>query len=92
MFAGNSIEVPYNLMVFRKIVEGLNYVHTLNIIHNSLRPSNIFLVKHGNTYDLIKIGGFELKFVSPSKTSLLSSTLNNDSTDWVCPLFSFFFS
>jgi len=39
-----------------KIMEGIEYIHSLNLVHNDLKLSNIFLAKSGK----LKIGDFGL--------------------------------
>ena len=42
--------------LFRQILEGLAYIHGLNVIHRDLKPSNVFLDSNGD----VKIGDFGL--------------------------------
>jgi len=46
--------------LFRQLLEGLAYIHSLGMIHRDLKPSNIFLDSNGD----IKIGDFGLAVAS----------------------------
>jgi len=43
-----------------QILKGLEFIHSMNIVHKDFRPSNIFIKKDGNGRDIIKIGDFGL--------------------------------
>ena len=40
------------------VVAGLSHIHSHNIVHNDIKPSNIFLVSHGRLGAMCKIGDF----------------------------------
>ncbi len=46
-----------------RILEGIQYMHTRNVIHNDLKLSNIFITKN----DKVKIGDFGLSCIEGSK-------------------------
>ncbi|KAK6368089.1 eukaryotic translation initiation factor 2-alpha kinase [Exophiala oligosperma] len=56
MKEGLSQDVPAVWRLFRRIVEGLAYIHAQSIVHRDLKPENIFLDAHDNP----KIGDFGL--------------------------------
>ncbi|KAI1623263.1 eukaryotic translation initiation factor 2-alpha kinase [Exophiala viscosa] len=66
--------------LFRRIVEGLAYVHALGVVHRDLKPENIFL----DALDNPKIGDFGLatagQAVSKAQASAPGMTTTNKST------------
>ncbi len=52
----NDITEQKALMLFRKILEGVNAIHAQHIVHRDLKPANIYLTKQGE----IKILDFGL--------------------------------
>lgn len=53
-FQGQALEEHEILIIFRQIVSGLNYLHSMNIMHLDLKMANIFVTIEG----LVKIGDF----------------------------------
>lgn len=44
-------------IIFRQMVEGINYLHLLKIAHRDLKPENfLFLTKDSNNIKLIDFG------------------------------------
>ncbi|KAI8850311.1 kinase-like domain-containing protein, partial [Chytridium lagenaria] len=50
------IEADEAWRLFRQVLEGLGYLHSLGVIHRDLKPSNLFMDSLGN----VKIGDFGL--------------------------------
>ena len=44
------------MMIFRQILEGLDYIHKKNFVHRDIKPANIFFSEEGD----VKIGDFGL--------------------------------
>ncbi|KIW51789.1 hypothetical protein, variant [Exophiala xenobiotica] len=74
---GLSADVNAVWSLFRRIVEGLAYVHAQGVVHRDLKPENIFLDSHDNP----KIGDFGLatagQTVSRSHVSAPGMTITN---------------
>jgi serine/threonine protein kinase len=74
----NYLEITpfdYNsrLIIFKDIVNGLNYLHTNNIIHRDLKPSNILF----DTNNTIKISDFGMS-IKQSLSNLNSNSIGSD--------------
>jgi translation initiation factor 2-alpha kinase 4 len=52
----DGIEIDEAWRLFRQILEGLAYLHSVGVIHRDLKPSNLFIDSLGN----VKIGDFGL--------------------------------
>ena len=62
---GNHVEsvgelVPENTVwkICHDVAAGLSHIHSHGIVHNDIKPSNIFLVPHSRLGALLKIGDF----------------------------------
>ena len=49
--------------MLKEVLHGLEYIHSKNTIHRDMKPSNIFLGKHGE----VKLGDFGLAATSENK-------------------------
>lgn len=54
----------------RELLEGLNALHALGIVHRDVKPGNVFLTKEG----VAKLGDLGVAHVEPSEESTLTST------------------
>ena len=60
-----EINISENIKIIKQIIDGINYIHSLDIIHNDLKPNNILFSKEG----IIKITDFGLSKFSYHKIS-----------------------
>ncbi len=51
---------PECRVIMRQILEGLNYIHSHNILHRDLKPANILMKSFENISGAIKIADFGL--------------------------------
>ena len=61
-----SINYLDSKSIFKNILEGLSYLHKMNIIHRDIKPSNIMFDKNGIT----KIGDFGMSIKYKDENSL----------------------
>lgn len=73
--------------LFRQILEGLNHIHTLNVVHRDLKPENIFIDAASN----VRIGDFGLatsgQYSIADKPSSAAMLLSGDMTKSIGTLF-----
>ena len=69
-----------NQLILGQITLGLNYLHTNNIIHKNLKPSNILYQNTSFDFCLYKLSGFG--FSSQSVTESQNGRSDNDSESW----------
>jgi len=75
-----DFEMPRLLDVCRQISQGMNYLHSKNIIHRDLKTNNIFL-----TDDTVKIGDFGLATVKTRWSGSQQSHQPTGSILWMAP-------
>ncbi|NXO88440.1 E2AK1 kinase, partial [Certhia brachydactyla] len=51
------VDVHWTMKIFREVVEGVCYIHSMGVMHRDIKPRNIFL--HGSDHQ-VKIGDFGL--------------------------------
>jgi eukaryotic translation initiation factor 2-alpha kinase 4 len=61
-----KINISENIKIIKQIVDGIYYLHSLNIIHNDLKPTNILFSGEG----VIKITDFGLSNFSYNEISI----------------------
>ena len=66
------IEEFTNINFIDQICDGLEYIHTNNIVHRDIKPKNIFISKN-----IIKIGDFGLSRKIIKNDRVLVSNVNN---------------
>ncbi|XP_054748327.2 eukaryotic translation initiation factor 2-alpha kinase 1-like [Lytechinus pictus] len=49
-----------NQNIYKQLLEGIDYIHTQNILHRDVTPKNIFLSHNADDHPLVKIGDFGL--------------------------------
>eukprot|EP00163_Fabomonas_tropica_P032744 TRINITY_DN8347_c0_g1_i1.p1 TRINITY_DN8347_c0_g1~~TRINITY_DN8347_c0_g1_i1.p1 ORF type:complete len:1167 (-),score=212.58 TRINITY_DN8347_c0_g1_i1:97-3597(-) len=73
---GRVVDKKENMYLFRQIVDGLCYVHELDLVHRDLNPANIFIEE--GEQSVIRIGDFGLTkdHSVNAETGLLPGSLN----------------
>ncbi|NWV34772.1 E2AK1 kinase, partial [Grantiella picta] len=51
------VDVHWTMKIFKEVVEGVCYIHSMGVMHRDIKPRNIFL--HGSDHQ-VKIGDFGL--------------------------------
>jgi calcium/calmodulin-dependent protein kinase I len=62
-----------------QILEGLNYLHSKNIVHKNLKPENILFLKNGK----IKIA--EIRFAENVEFSTILEKVSSDTFPYIVP-------
>jgi eukaryotic translation initiation factor 2-alpha kinase 4 len=66
--------------LFRQILEGMNHIHSLNVVHRDLKPENIFIDAASN----VRIGDFGLatsgQYTLADKSSAAATQISGDMT------------
>jgi len=52
----HGIDIPYALTLFHQVAQGVEYVHSRDLIHRDLKPNNCFMDESG----IVKVGDFGL--------------------------------
>uniref|UniRef100_A0A8C0UJK9 Eukaryotic translation initiation factor 2-alpha kinase 1 n=1 Tax=Cyanistes caeruleus TaxID=156563 RepID=A0A8C0UJK9_CYACU len=58
------VDVCWTMKIFREIVEGVCYIHSMGVMHRDIKPRNIFL--HGSDHQ-VKIGVGTCLYASPEQ-------------------------
>ncbi|MBN3272406.1 E2AK2 kinase, partial [Polyodon spathula] len=71
------------LQIFKQMVDGVEYIHSNNLIHRDLKPTNIFL----SDDDKVKIGDFGLAtaIVNENSVSSLQRTMHTGTVHYMSP-------
>ncbi len=66
---GSDDTIQIKINYFKQILNGVEYLHSNELIHRDIKPDNIFMVLDKNNNYIVKIGDFGLsrKFPYPSK-------------------------
>jgi serine/threonine protein kinase/outer membrane protein assembly factor BamB len=73
----HGIDIPYALTLFHQVAQGVQYVHSRDLIHRDLKPNNCFMDESG----IVKVGDFGLSREGATNDldgSLCSDSLNDD--------------
>ncbi|KAJ3216328.1 hypothetical protein HDU67_009679 [Dinochytrium kinnereticum] len=72
-----GLEIDEAWRLFRQVLEGLAYLHSLGVIHRDLKPSNLFIDSLGN----VKVGDFGLARRGAILLENLSHSISVDKED-----------
>lgn len=70
-----AIQIPFIINISRQISDAINYLHSMNIIHGGLKPSNIIIDKHMKVW-ITDYGFLDIKD---------SLDIENASPEWMAP-------
>ena len=77
---------PRALHVARQIARSLREAHGMGVIHRDLKPANVYLVKHGDEADFVKVLDFGLvKNVTDTAEDLTQTGLFMGSPKYMAP-------
>ena len=71
MYTGNPTQMQYTALalIFTQILEGIEFLHSIDVIHRDIRPSNVMISKEG----AVKLRGFKFS----TKTHLVDDSVGN---------------
>ncbi len=81
-----AFPAPRAMHVARQVCRSLREAHALGVIHRDLKPANIFLVRHGDESDFVKVLDFGLvKEVNDTGEDLTQTGLFMGSPKYMSP-------
>lgn len=76
----SNISLPSRKMIISQICRGLSYIHSKELLHRDISPTNVF-VKHYDDIDVVKIGDFGLVKMPNSNLTSIQSELKGSLND-----------
>ena len=76
----SNLSLPSRKMIISQICRGLSYIHSKELLHRDISPTNVF-VKHYDDIDVVKIGDFGLVKMPNSNLTSIQSELKGSLND-----------
>jgi serine/threonine-protein kinase len=76
----SNLSLPSRKMIISQICRGLSYIHSKELLHRDISPTNVF-VKHYDDIDVVKIGDFGLVKIPNSNLTSIQSELKGSLND-----------
>jgi serine/threonine protein kinase len=67
---GGKLSVNHYYAIFKQVVAGLSFAHTMNVVHRDVKPDNIFILKDGT----VKITDFGIARATDFEQTHLTKT------------------